>query len=72
MRATLFDLPQVIEIARERAQCADMLDRINLVAGDFYEDGLPSGHDIALLSAVIHQNSPDQNQALYHKVYHSL
>jgi hypothetical protein len=72
MRATLFDLPQVIEIAREHAQRADMIDRMKLVSGDFYEDTLPSGHDIALLSAIIHQNSPNQNQALYHKVYHSL
>lgn len=28
--------------------------------------------DLALLSAIIHQNSPDQNVALYKKVHHAL
>jgi SAM-dependent methyltransferase len=72
MRATLFDLPQVIEIARERVQHAGMTDRITLISGDFYQDKLPVGHDIALLSAIIHQNSPDQNRTLYQKVYQAL
>jgi SAM-dependent methyltransferase len=72
MRATLFDLPQVIDLARERAQNAGMTDRITLVPGDFYQDALPTGHDMALLSAIIHQNSPDQNHALFHKVYRAL
>ena len=72
MKATLFDLPRVIGIARAHAQSADMIDRITFVSGNFYEDELPTGHDIALLSAIIHQNSPDQNQTLYQNVYHSL
>jgi precorrin-6B methylase 2 len=33
MKATLFDLPRVIEIARAHAQNADMIDRITLVSG---------------------------------------
>jgi precorrin-6B methylase 2 len=72
MRATLFDLPPVIEIAHDRVQSADMLDRVELVAGDFYEDELPPGHDLTLLSAIIHQNNSEQNEALYGKVYRSL
>ena len=35
-------------------------------------DDLPSGCDIALLSAIIHQNSPQQNVELYRKIYHAL
>jgi predicted O-methyltransferase YrrM len=72
MRATLFDLPPVIEMARERVQAAGMLDRVELVAGDFYQDELPPGHDLALLSAIIHQNSYKQNKALYGKIYRAL
>ncbi|MCG6908677.1 MAG: acetylserotonin O-methyltransferase [Deltaproteobacteria bacterium] len=72
MRATLFDLPRVIEIAQAHARRAGMLDRITMVAGDFYQDDLPAGHDIALLSAIIHQNSLDQNLSLYRKAYHAL
>ena len=72
MKATLFDLPKVIELARKRVQDAGLNDRVTLVPGDFYQDVLPAGHDIALLSAIIHQNSLAQNTALFHKVYQAL
>ena len=72
MRATLFDLPPVIEMARDRVQAADMLDRVELVTGDFYKDELPPGHDLALLSAIIHQSSYEQNEVLYAKIYRAL
>jgi predicted O-methyltransferase YrrM len=68
MKATLFDRPAVIQIARERLVEAGMLDRVRLVAGDFYEDELPGGHDLAVLSAIIHQNSPGRNVELFRKV----
>jgi SAM-dependent methyltransferase len=72
MRATLFDLPAVIEMARERLGAAGMLDRVALVAGDFNEDPLPAGHDLAFVSAIIHQNSPAQNVALFRKIFAAL
>lgn len=72
MRATLFDRPDVIEMARRRLSDSGLLDRMTLVSGDFYEDELPGGHDLALLSAIIHQNDRKQNTELYRKVYGSL
>lgn len=72
MKATLFDLPSVIKIAQTRLADTDLIDRITFVAGDFYKDELPTGHDLALLSAIIHQNSPEQNIDLYHKIYRAL
>jgi hypothetical protein len=72
MKATLFDLPPVIEMARDRVRAAAMGGRVTLVAGDFYKDRLPPGHDLALLSAIIHQNSPEQNKALYGNIYQAL
>jgi SAM-dependent methyltransferase len=72
MRATLFDLPPVITIARKRLADTDLRDRITFVAGDFYKDELPAGQDLALLSAIIHQNSPEQNIELYCKIYRAL
>ena len=72
MRATVFDLPPVVEMARERVQAAGMRDRVTLFAGDFYKDELPPGHDLALLSAIIHQNSYAQNETLYTKIYRAL
>jgi ubiquinone/menaquinone biosynthesis C-methylase UbiE len=72
MSVTLFDLPTVVDMARERMRENDLLDRAELVAGDFYEDPLPGGHDLVLLSAIIHQNSPAQNRALYGKCLDAL
>lgn len=72
MRATLFDLPDVIELARERLEAEGYLDRVTLVAGDYNRDPLPSGHDLAFLSAIIHQNSHEQNIALYRRCYEAL
>ncbi len=72
MKAILFDLKGVIPIAREKIEQEGLLDRVELVSGDFYKDPLPGGCDLALLSAIIHQNSPDQNVGLYKKVYQAL
>jgi len=72
MKATLFDRPDVIEMARERLGREGLLDRVSLVAGDFYRDELPQGHDLAFVSAIIHQNNPGQNLSLFKKVYRSL
>ncbi len=72
MRATIFDLQDVIPLAQERITGEGFLDRVDLVSGDYHNDELPSGHDLAFLSAVIHQNSHEQNVELYRKVYKSL
>ena len=72
MHATVFDRPEVIALARRRLENSEVFPRMTLVAGDFYNDPLPGGHDLALLSAIIHQNSPAQNVALYRKVHAAL
>ncbi len=72
LRVTLFDLPPVVEMARRRLTAAGVMDRVTLAAGDFYKDPLPPGHDLVLLSAIIHQNSPAQNRALYAKCHDAL
>ncbi|MFZ3115012.1 MAG: methyltransferase [Syntrophales bacterium] len=72
MQATLFDQPEVIAMARERLDQAGLVNRVQLVAGDFYRDELPQGHDLAFVSAIIHQNSPAQNLELYGKIFRAL
>jgi hypothetical protein len=72
MRATIFDLPPVIEIARERLGEENLLDRVTLVKGDYYKEALPGGHDLAMLSAIIHSNSREQNVELYGKIFDAL
>lgn len=72
MSATIFDLPKVVEMAKKRIAKAGLTDRVSLVPGSFYTDPLPPGHDLALLSAIIHMNSPGQNVDLYKKVFDAL
>lgn len=67
-RATLFDLAAVIPQAKERLGAAGVLDRVELVAGDFYTDPLPAGADVAWVSAIVHQNSREQNRGLFSKI----
>lgn len=72
LRATLFDLPEVVPLAEQRLREAGLLERVELVGGDFYADELPGGCDLALLSAIIHQNSPARNVELFRKVRRAL
>jgi len=72
MRATIFDLPAVTEIAKKKLAEEDLLDRVTLAKGDFHKDTFPGGHDLALLSAILHQNSQEQNTALYRRIFDAL
>ncbi len=72
LKATLFDLPQVIPLAEKRLEKEGLLDRVTCLPGDFARDDLPGGCDLALLSAIIHQNSPEENRDLFGKVYQAL
>ena len=72
LNAVVFDLESVIPITKEKIVENDLLHRVHLMTGDFYKDDLPIGCDLALLSAIIHQNSPQQNFELYKKIYHAL
>jgi SAM-dependent methyltransferase len=71
-RAILFDLPAVIPLARRRLTACGVADRVDLAAGDFYRDPLPRGADLVWLSAIIHQNSPDENRSLYRRAAEAL
>jgi len=70
--ATIFDLPKVMPQANDRIAKAGLSDRVKLVPGDFYVDPLPNGADLAWVSAIVHQNSREQNRELFSKVFASL
>lgn len=72
MTATLFDLPEVVEMARNRLTECGFIDRVRLVAGNYNTDELPKGHDLVLLSAIIHSNDREGNGRLYTKIYEAL
>jgi len=71
-QATLFDLPHVIPMARRRLAAAGLAKRVKLITGDFTRDALPTGADLAWVSAIVHQNSRAQNRVLFSNVFSAL
>jgi len=59
-------------MARRRLRQLKLTGRVRLVAGDFYRDELPRGADLAWVSAIVHQNSREQNRALFRKIFRAL
>ncbi len=71
-KATLFDLPEVVPMAARRLVEVGLADRVTLAPGDFDTDELPTGADVAWLSAIAHQNSRAQNRELFAKIHRAL
>lgn len=72
LEAVYFDLPSVVPLAKAKIRDARLEDRMTFVPGDYYQDELPGGCDLALLSAIIHQNSARENLDLYAKIHRSI
>jgi SAM-dependent methyltransferase len=72
--ATVFDLPDAIEQAKQRIRALEpeLRDRVCFASGDFYKDELPHGADLAWVSAIIHQHGRKENVALFKKVRDAL
>ncbi len=71
-QAIYFDLPHALAEAERLARQNGLHDRIRFVSGNFYVDSLPPGADFAWVSAIAHQNSREQNRALFRKVFQAL
>jgi ubiquinone/menaquinone biosynthesis C-methylase UbiE len=67
LRATVFDLPHVLEIAREKIDEAGLGTRVLRVAGDFFKDPWPTGADAVFLSYILHDWSPGTCRDLLRK-----
>ena len=72
MRCILFDLPTTEDFARRCVEEAGESERIRFVGGSFFEQDLPRGADLALLSNVIHNWTPEQDVFILSKIYDAL
>lgn len=70
--ATIFDQPDVIPMARRLMKKVGLARRVRLVPGSYNTDALPTGADLVWVSAIVHQNSRAQNQAMFAKVFTAL
>ncbi len=54
LKATIFDLQEVRALAEERIAERGLGERCRFVAGSFFDDPLPKGHDLLLLANILH------------------
>ncbi len=70
--ATVFDLPGSRALAERYIASQGLADRITFLPGDFTQDPLPSGFDVAWLSHILHGVGPETAQGIVNKAARSL
>jgi hypothetical protein len=68
LRGTLFELPNVCAVARERLAKEPEQARIAIIEGDALRSSLPKNHDAVLVANAIHMFSAAHNRELLHKI----
>jgi hypothetical protein len=71
MRGVLFDLPQVIEGARENVAGANLADRVEFATGDFFVS-VPAGGDAYIMKHIIHDWDDDRAVAILTSIRQAL
>lgn len=66
IEATIFDLPAVKPWAEARIADAGIPGRVRFEAGSFFDDALPRGHDVLLLSSILHDWGDDDCARILH------
>jgi (2Fe-2S) ferredoxin/precorrin-6B methylase 2/DNA-binding CsgD family transcriptional regulator len=72
LHATVLDLPTVIPIAQGHIHAAGLAGRVETRAGDLRCDPLGKGFTLALVSAICHMLSPEENQDLLRRCFAAL
>jgi cyclopropane fatty-acyl-phospholipid synthase-like methyltransferase len=67
LKATVFDLPQPIEIAKENIRRHGLIDRVNTRAGNFLKDDIGSGYDFVWISQILHSHTEEQCRLIIDK-----
>lgn len=71
LSCVIFDLPKVIERAKENI-LAMKYPRVGVLAGDMFSEGFPTGFDAHFYSNVVHDWASDQINILFKKSWESL
>ena len=72
LKASVFELPKVCEVANEYIKKLGDKSRISTFAGDYLKDQFPEGFDIVLLSQILHSHSVAECKELIKKIYDAL
>jgi acetylserotonin O-methyltransferase len=71
LRGLVFDLPRVTDLAREEIARSAARDRIEVVAGDFFEDELPLA-DLYSVGRILHDWNQDRIGRLLSRIFDRL
>jgi acetylserotonin O-methyltransferase len=71
LRAAVFDLPPVVEFAREQVKLSPAADRVELIPGDFFADDLPEA-DLFAVGRILHDWSEEKICRLLRKIFDRL
>ena len=72
LKATVFDIPPVLEVAKDYIKRYGLENRVDTLAGDFNKDDLGSGYDLVLVANVLHMYDADLGQSLVNKAVTAL
>jgi len=72
LKATVFDLPMPIEIARENIAKNGLTDRVDTLAGNFLKDDIGTGYDFIWISQILHSHDEEQSQLIIAKAVAAL
>jgi hypothetical protein len=72
LQATIFDLEAIRPLAEERIAEAGLTGRCSFIPGSFFEDVLPRGHDLLLLSSILHDWGADDCRTILKNCYRAL
>ena len=67
INAVIYDLPNVVPMTRAYIQEEGLSASVETATGNYLRDPLPTGFQMVFMSAVIHSNSPEENQLLFRK-----
>ncbi|WP_321472428.1 methyltransferase [uncultured Paludibaculum sp.] len=71
LRATVFDLPAVVESAKTHIAASRAADRLSVAAGDFFTDPLPPA-DLYAVGRILHDWSDDKIHSLLTRIHAAL
>ena len=72
LHATLLDLPDTLEVARELCRDDPAASRLHLRAANYLEDAYGEGLDLVLLSHVTHDESPQAVRSMLQRAHDAL
>lgn len=72
LRATVLDRPGVLAVTKELVAEQGFADRVSLRPADYLVDDFGSGYDVALLSGMMHRETPASCQLLLRKAFAAL